>query len=245
MSHKKTILFLEDSYSLPSLAKKCGYETVLGKKSINHNPDLILLDIDLDKNKWKEFIKTHYNKIKKDTIPVIGYSRADERVWRRKKDEAVNAGCNTIISLSSLQNDACWQFALYTRPLDFSMVNQELPLGIKKGIELFNQGKFHEAHDEIEPIWLQERRDFRMLYQGILQIGIAFYQIEHEKYDVALRMFTCGKLKIRHFLPVYQGIDIKSLYLDSIKCEEKLKRLGLKNIKKFDRSLFPKIMYTN
>ena len=33
-----------------------------------------------------------------------------------------------------------------------------------------------EQHETLELLWRAERRDIRYLYQGILQIGVAFHQ---------------------------------------------------------------------
>jgi len=248
---KKQIIFIEKEPSfnkkLKGIIRSCGFNPLAIEnekelsKILSKNPDLILLNIDFLEIPWKKLLLENKEEIKKLTLPVLGYTSVSDHDWPKKKEEAKKAGCDAIISKISLLNNPSWQLALYTRPLDFTMAKKKLPKGIRKGIELFNQAKFHEAHDEIEPVWLKEKRDFRMLYQGILQIGIAFYQIEHEKYDVALRMFTCGKLKIRHFLPKFQGVDVKSLFLDSERAEKALKKLGAEKISSFDQKFYPKI----
>ena len=47
-----------------------------------------------------------------------------------------------------------------------------------KGVEEFNRGEFFEQHETLEMEWRAESRPVRQLYQGILQVGLACYQIE-------------------------------------------------------------------
>jgi uncharacterized protein len=44
------------------------------------------------------------------------------------------------------------------------------PLALR-GLELFNQGEYFEAHEALELAWREETGPVRELYRGILQIG--------------------------------------------------------------------------
>jgi hypothetical protein len=123
------------------------------------------------------------------------------------------------------------------------MASAPLPKGIQEGIDLFNQRKFHESHDAIEAVWLHEPTGVRLLYQGILQVGISFYFVEKKNWNVALRMFRCCHLKIRHFLPKFQGIELLNLYQKTKKCEKIIKSLGPHRIHEFNFEEIPKISF--
>ena len=43
-----------------------------------------------------------------------------------------------------------------------------------EGLKLFNEKKFFEAHEELEDAWRQETGEIRDLFQGILQVAVAF-----------------------------------------------------------------------
>jgi predicted metal-dependent hydrolase len=46
---------------------------------------------------------------------------------------------------------------------------------LDRGIELFNQGKFFEAHEEWEPIWLcAEQKEDKQFLQGLIMAAGAF-----------------------------------------------------------------------
>ena len=64
--------------------------------------------------------------------------------------------------------------AMASAPGDDSCAEQ-LPDGVRAGIALFNTGEYYEAHEVIEHEWHAERRPIRLLYQGILQIGVGLH----------------------------------------------------------------------
>ena len=51
------------------------------------------------------------------------------------------------------------------------------PAQLLEGIAQFNRGELFEQHETLELLWRAERRDVRHLYQGILQIGVAFHHL--------------------------------------------------------------------
>lgn len=63
----------------------------------------------------------------------------------------------------------------------------------REGIRLFNQGEFYLAHEHLEEAWMETGSPERDLYQGILQIGLAYYQISRGNYRGALKMFRRGQ----------------------------------------------------
>ena len=48
------------------------------------------------------------------------------------------------------------------------------------GLILFNEGKYFEAHEELEAAWRDERGKVRELYQGILEAGVTYLHITAE-----------------------------------------------------------------
>src|SRR6266542_3604300 len=51
------------------------------------------------------------------------------------------------------------------------------PRQLLEAIEQFNRGEYFEQHETLELLWRDERREIRRLYQGILQIGVAFHHL--------------------------------------------------------------------
>lgn len=42
---------------------------------------------------------------------------------------------------------------------------------LKKGIEFFNRGYYFETYDVFEEIWMEERGEARIFYQGLVQVS--------------------------------------------------------------------------
>lgn len=121
-------------------------------------------------------------------------------------------------------------------------VSEPLPPAVLQAIKEFNDGHYYPCHDTIEEHWVRETGVQRVLYQGILQIGIGLFHIENGNWRGATKMFERGLPKLRPFVPVCQGIDVKNLLEAAEKIDASLIRLGPERIADFDQTLFPKIL---
>ncbi len=79
------------------------------------------------------------------------------------------------------------------------------------GLLAFNQGRFFDQHEYLELAWNEETRAVRTLYQGILQVGVAFLQMERSNRRGALKMFRRGVPKLRGLADICQGINVAAL----------------------------------
>jgi uncharacterized protein len=112
---------------------------------------------------------------------------------------------------------------------------------VMKGIEEFNRGEFFEQHESLEAAWRAEPRPVCELYQGILQVGVACYQIERGNLPGALKMFERGLRRLRQFAPECLGIDVSRLIADAERVRDEAQQLGPERLNELDRRLFPKI----
>jgi len=113
---------------------------------------------------------------------------------------------------------------------------------VMKGIEEFNRGEFFEQHESLEAAWRAEPRPVRELYQGILQVGVACYQIKRGNLRGALKMFERGLRRLRQFTPECLGIDVSRLVIEAEHVRNEAQRLGSERLGELDRSRFPKIV---
>ncbi len=79
------------------------------------------------------------------------------------------------------------------------------------GLLAFNQGRFFDQHEYLELAWNEEERPVRDVYQGILQVGVAFLQMERGNRRGALKMFRRGLPRLRGVADVCQGIDVAAV----------------------------------
>jgi uncharacterized protein len=118
---------------------------------------------------------------------------------------------------------------------------EQLPAGVRTGIDLFNAGEYYEAHEEIEHEWHAERRPIRLLYQGILQIGVGLHHARSGNHRGAVLLLTDGIAKTSEFLPACQGVQTAALVLGAQQCLDQVIALGPERLAEFDWSQVPVI----
>jgi predicted metal-dependent hydrolase len=74
----------------------------------------------------------------------------------------------------------------------------------------------------------------RDLYQGLLQIGLAYYQINRGNYRGALKMFQRGHRNLDPLGHCLLGIDLVQLREDAQRVENALRQLGPEGIDQLD-----------
>jgi hypothetical protein len=66
------------------------------------------------------------------------------------------------------------------------------PLLLLEAVAQFNRGDYFEQHETLELLWRAEARPVRRLYQGILQIDVAFHHLRRRNYHGVMYMLTRG-----------------------------------------------------
>jgi len=110
-----------------------------------------------------------------------------------------------------------------------------------EGIALFNEGRYYEQHEVLETLWRAEPREVRRLYQGILQVGVAFHHLRRGNYHGTCYMLTRGPMYLRPFAPVCQQVDVASLLAAAARALEDVERLGPNRLAEFDWRLVPRV----
>jgi predicted metal-dependent hydrolase len=115
------------------------------------------------------------------------------------------------------------------------------PAQLLEGIAQFNRGEYFEQHETLELLWRAERRDVRYLYQGILQIGVAFHHLRRLNHHGTVYMLTRGANYLAPFAPRCQGVDVAALLRDAAAALREVERLGPTRLAEFDWSLAPTV----
>ena len=110
-----------------------------------------------------------------------------------------------------------------------------------EGIAQFNRGEFFEQHETLETLWRAETRDIRYLYQGILQIGVAFHHLRKLNHHGTVYMLTRGQMYLAPFAPRCQRVDVQALLDAAAAALREVNRLGPARLAEFDWSLTPKV----
>jgi predicted metal-dependent hydrolase len=115
------------------------------------------------------------------------------------------------------------------------------PQQLLDGIAQFNRGEFFEQHETLELLWRAERRDIRYLYQGILQIGVAFHHLRRLNHHGTVYMLTRGPRYLAPFAPRCQQVDVAALLGDAAEALQEVERLGPARLAEFDWRLAPRV----
>ncbi len=113
----------------------------------------------------------------------------------------------------------------------------------RRGIELFNEGHYFEAHEELEAAWRDEQGNVRRLYQGILEAGVTYLHITRGNYWGALKVYKRSMRWLRDWPDRCRGVDVGQLRRDLNAAIAEVERLGENGMAAFDRSLLKAVKW--
>ncbi len=119
-----------------------------------------------------------------------------------------------------------------------------LPALARKGLELFNQQHYFEAHEALELAWRAERGAARELYRGILQVGVGYYHLRRGNYRGAVKLLARSKARLAIFPEWCQGVHVQKLRDDSQRVANELARLGPELINELNPELLTSVEFT-
>jgi hypothetical protein len=114
-----------------------------------------------------------------------------------------------------------------------------------EGLALFNAGEFFEQHETLETLWRAEPRPVRAVYQGILQIGVAFHHLRRGNHHGTVVLLERGLRRIGPFRPVCHGVDVERLHREASAALDAVRALGPAGLEAFDWQLAPRVHVTD
>jgi uncharacterized protein len=119
------------------------------------------------------------------------------------------------------------------------------PAELRAAVAEFNRGAFFECHETLEALWLAEAEPLRRLYQGILQVGVAFHHQRRGNYRGCMHLLNSGIGYLLPFAPRCLGVDVQALLAAAVRCRDVLTALGPERIAELDPTLIPRIALAN
>lgn len=119
--------------------------------------------------------------------------------------------------------------------------NEPLPPLAVAGVEKFNNREFYPQHDLFEEQWMATEGPVRNLYRAILQVGVAYYQIERGNYRGARKMLLRAVPWLEMLPDVCQGVDVAQLRHDAYHVRDVLEQTAPDEITAFDMTLLKPI----
>lgn len=95
---------------------------------------------------------------------------------------------------------------------------------LQRGIELFNEGLYWEAHEAWEEAWTPDRRGpDRGFYKGLIQVAAGCLHYARRNRRGAENKWRSGTVYLRPYLPRHHGVELAPLvervvgFLDELK----------------------------
>jgi len=230
---------LEEKYSVHHQPQLNGYMNTL----IDSLAALVL--VDSANADWVTWTSTPKASPATRRIPLILVS--DDPDIRAN---ASSQGADLALSYDDLHNNILkWvdDIARVPDPEKIALLKCEcqepLPELAQQGIRMFNEGQYYKQHDLFEELWMETETPIRNLYRAVLQVGIAYFQIERGNYRGALKMLQRSVQWLVTLPDTCQGIDVKKLREDSFKVRAELERLGENRLEEFNKELIKGVSY--
>ena len=208
--------------------------------AIEHWPELIL--IDLSAPGWEEPVRRAKNLPHTKSIPIVAFgSHVDTETLRAARI----AGCDHAWARSRFMSELP-EMVRRTLNAPARWVDgwdEQPPPLLLHGIEQFNAGDYWECHETLETLWRAEVRPVRDLYQGVLQVGVAFHHLKANNYDGAMKMFRRGLPKLRGLPEVCQGVQVTALSRAARRVYDETAALGPDRFEQLDLASLPKIAW--
>ena len=197
-------------------------------------PVLILIDVHaLPADQWTPEVQRAKLSPQSKLIPIYGFgSHVDTATLKAARQ----AGCDHVWARSRFVNELPDLVAKHIDPPPVFLEgwDDQPSAAFLEGVALFNAGQFYKQHDIFEALWMADQRPIRDLYQGVLQIGVSFHQVEEGNYRGAVKMLRRGLLHLRTMPPVCQTLDVARLRREARAVHDDIIALGPDRLGEYD-----------
>lgn len=244
----RTIVILEDDVmfgaGIEAKLRALDYEPVFAgtapafDRLLKGSPALVLVNVGSKTLDWEHLIDHAKNESQWRHVPILAYGPHVDLGLRQR---ALDAGCDAMVGRSAVAGNLASLVEKWAWQPEPAPCFEGPPPGLLHGIEEFNRREFFECHETIEAVWVEEKRSVRLLYQGVLQVGVALYHVQRGNWRGAMKVLARAIPKLAHFEPTCMGIDVGRLLADARHIREHLIQLGPERVSEFDAALFPTI----
>ncbi|WP_242042196.1 DUF309 domain-containing protein [Leptolyngbya sp. FACHB-541] len=107
---------------------------------------------------------------------------------------------------------------------------EEIPEEFWQGVEQFNQREFYDCHDTLEALWMDSVEPEKRFYQGVLQIAVALHHLGNHNWRGAVILLGEGMNRLRHYQPVYSGVNVTQLLNQAADLLAMLQQVGAERV---------------
>ena len=77
--------------------------------------------------------------------------------------------------------------------------------------KLWQENEFFKAHEELEALWREARREEKLFYNGLIHAAVALYQHQQGNVRGACRQAVRMQEKLAPFTPEFYGVQVNEL----------------------------------
>ena len=202
-------------------------------------PVLAIVDLFSQSFNWETLVRFIKNS-KAAHVPILGFG---PHVDLQLREQALASRCTAVVGRGAIVSQLPHLIEKYKWVVDQQRCLERPPALLVEGMKLFNQKEYFECHEIIEHAWNEEKAPVRLMYQGILQLGVACYHVQNKNWRGAMKLLERGLPKAKRFAPTCMGINIAQLVSDAEAIRQELIHLGPDWQGEFDERLFPTIQF--
>ncbi|MGD2076941.1 MAG: DUF309 domain-containing protein [Chloroflexota bacterium] len=209
-------------------------------------PALLIFDLSNTAVPWRDWLAILKSSPATRRIPVVCFGPHIDKVSLADatsltlEEDAVVPRSRFFASMPEL-------IAETARITDYNALQQDCLAGLSndalRGLQAFDVRRYFDAHEHLEDAWNAEEGPAKELYRAVLQVAVAYLQIERRNYRGAMKMFLRARQWLSPLPDQCRGIDVARLRLDAESVRESLVELGPAGIDQFDITTLPPVHY--
>lgn len=209
-------------------------------------PALLIFDLSNTAVPWRDWLAILKSSPATRRIPVVCFGPHIDKVSLADATSLTLEG-DAVVPRSRFFASMPELIAETARISDYSAIRQDclakLSNDALRGLQAFDERHYFDAHEHLEDAWNADEGPAKELYRAILQVAVAYLQIERRNYRGAMKMFLRARQWLAPLPDQCRGIDVARLRRDAESVRDSLVELGPDRIDQFDITTLPPVHY--
>jgi len=84
-------------------------------------------------------------------------------------------------------------------------------MGLERGLQLIRDGRYFEAHEELEEEWRVATATERAFLQGLVHVAVAWLHAERSNRNGCERQLAKAERRLGGYRPRHRGVDVDTI----------------------------------